>query len=316
MMNKLEQYLNHASRMYYGGTPIISDEVFDQLADSAGYTSVGAKERGNVEKHLYRMYSLQKHYEDQGVSPLDARACSVSVKLDGAAISILYVDGCLVRVLTRGDGIEGQVITDKFTNSNVIPLSIPHTGIVQIIGEIVAPKHIPNSRNYAAGALNLKDAEEFKTKAISFFAYGIFPSVKDTYDEDMRYVMRLGFNTVKESELDKIYPSDGIVFRVNDNAAYASAGYTSKHPKGAYALKERQEAVETTILAVEWNTSRLGKVVPTAILKPVMVGDKEISRATLNNPGFIEALDLRIGDTVAIRLAGMIIPEVCHKVSG
>jgi len=128
--------------------------------------------------------------------------------------------------------------------------------------------------------------------------------------------MRLGFNTVKESELDKIYPSDGIVFRLNDNAAYASAGYTSKHPKGAYALKERQEAVETTILAVEWNTSRLGKVVPTAILKPVMVGDKEISRATLNNPGFIEALDLRIGDTVAIRLAGMIIPEVCHKVSG
>lgn len=314
MMNKLEQYLNHASRMYYGGTPIISDEVFDQLADSAGYTSVGAKERGNVEKHLYRMYSLQKHYEDQGASPLDARACSVSVKLDGAAISILYVDGCLVRVLTRGDGLEGQVITDKFTNSNVIPLSIPHTGIVQIIGEIVAPKHIPNSRNYAAGALNLKDAEEFKTKAISFFAYGIFPSVKDTYDEDMRYVMRLGFNTVKESELDKIYPSDGIVFRLNDNAVAMSLGYTAKHPKFAYALKERQPCVETTIIGVEWNTSRLGKVVPTAILKPVMVGDKEISRATLNNPGFIEALDLRIGDTVAVRLAGQIIPEVCYKV--
>lgn len=302
--------------MYYGGTPIISDEVFDQLADSAGYTSVGAKERGNVEKHLYRMYSLQKHYEDQGLSPLDARACSVSVKLDGAAISILYVDGCLVRVLTRGDGLEGQVITDKFTNSNVIPLSIPHTGIVQIIGEIVAPKHIPNSRNYAAGALNLKDTEEFKTKAISFFAYGIFPSVKDTYDEDMQYVMRLGFNTVKESELDKIYPSDGIVFRLNDNAAAMSLGYTAKHPKFAYALKERQPCVETTIIAVEWNTSRSGRVNPVAILEPVMIEDKLVSRATLNNPGFIEALDLRIGDTVAVRLAGQIIPEVCYKVGG
>jgi DNA ligase (NAD+) len=314
MMNKLEQYLNHASRMYYGGTPIISDEVFDQLADSAGYTSVGAKERGNVEKHLYRMYSLQKHYEDQGVSPLDARACSVSVKLDGAAISILYVDGCLVRVLTRGDGIEGQVITDKFTNSNVIPLSIPHTGIVQIIGEIVAPKHIPNSRNYAAGALNLKDTEEFKTKAISFFAYGIFPSVKDTYDEDMQYVMRLGFHTVKESELDKIYPSDGIVFRVNSNLDSLSLGYATNYPKFAYALKERQPCVETTIIGVEWNTSRSGRVNPVAILEPVMIGDKKVSRATLNNPGFIEALDLRIGDTVAIRMAGCIIPEISHKV--
>lgn len=300
--------------MYYGGTPIISDEVFDQLADSAGYTSVGAKERGNVEKHLYRMYSLQKHYEDQGASPLDARTCSVSVKLDGAAISILYVDGCLVRVLTRGDGLEGQVITDKFTNSNVIPLSIPHTGIVQIIGEIVAPKHIPNSRNYAAGALNLKDTEEFKTKAISFFAYGIFPSVKDTYDEDMQYVMRLGFNTVKESELDKIYPSDGIVFRLNNNAEFASAGYTSKHPKGAYALKERQEAVETTILAVEWNTGRSGKVTPVAILEPVMIGDALVSRATLNNPGFIEMLDLHIGDRVGVIRAGEIIPCITHKV--
>ena len=158
-MNKLEQYLNYASRMYYSGNPIITDEVFDKLADSAGYTSVGAKEHGNVEKHLYRMYSLQKYYEDQGIAPLTEYDTSVSVKLDGAAISLLYVDGNLTRVLTRGDGIEGQVITDKFLNSNILPLSIRHKGIMQVTGEIVAPKHIPNSRNYAAGALNLKKVE-------------------------------------------------------------------------------------------------------------------------------------------------------------
>lgn len=314
MMNKLEQYLNHASRMYYGGTPIISDAVFDQLADSAGYTSVGAKEYGNVEKHLYRMYSLQKYYEDQGEAPLREYNTSVSVKLDGAAISVLYVDGHLVRVLTRGDGIEGTVITDKFINSNIIPLEIKHTGIVQITGEIVAPKHIPNSRNYAAGALNLKDLEEFKTKAISFFAYGVYPSIKDTYDEDMKYLKRMGFGTIKDGDLDQIYPSDGIVFRVNSNAIFNEMGFTSKHPKGAYARKERQEAVETTILAVEWSTGRSGRVTPVAILEPVMIGDKLVSRATLNNLGFIEALDLRIGDTIALRLAGMIIPEVCYKV--
>lgn len=314
MMNKLEQYLNHASRMYYGGTPIISDAVFDQLADSAGYTSVGAKEYGNVEKHLYRMYSLQKYYEDQGEAPLSGMNTSVSVKLDGAAISILYVDGHLVRVLTRGDGIEGTVITDKFINSNIIPLEIKHTGIVQITGEIVAPKHIPNSRNYAAGALNLKDLEEFKTKAISFFAYGVYPSIKDTYDEDMKYLKRMGFGTIKDGDLDQIYPSDGIVFRVNNNLDTLSLGYATNYPKFAYALKERQPCVETIIIGVEWNTGRSGRVTPTAILEPIMIGDKKVSRATLNNPGFIEALDLRIGDTVAVRMAGCIIPEISHKV--
>lgn len=314
MMNKLEQYLNHASRMYYGGTPIISDAVFDQLADSAGYTSVGAKEYGNVEKHLYRMYSLQKYYEDQGEAPLREYNTSVSVKLDGAAISVLYVDGHLVRVLTRGDGIEGTVITDKFINSNIIPLEIKHTGIVQITGEIVAPKHIPNSRNYAAGALNLKDLEEFKTKAISFFAYGVYPSIKDTYDEDMKYLKRMGFGTIKDGDLDQIYPSDGIVFRVNSNAIFNEMGFTSKHPKGAYARKERQEAVETTILAVEWSTGRSGRVTPVAILEPVMIEDAMVSRATLNNPGFIEMLDLRIGDRVGVVRAGSIIPCIVYKV--
>ena len=114
-MNRLEQYLNLASRAYYAGSPIISDEQFDNLAESIGYNSVGAKQHGNVERHVYQMYSLQKYYEDEDKKrPLEGvRDTAVSVKLDGAAISLLYVDGNLVRGLTRGDGVEGQVITDK-----------------------------------------------------------------------------------------------------------------------------------------------------------------------------------------------------------
>lgn len=314
-MNKLEQYLNLASRQYYAGTPIISDEQFDLLSDSCGYNQVGARETGKVEKHYYRMYSLQKYYEGENAKPIpEGVDTSVSVKLDGAAISILYVDGVLTRVLTRGDGIEGQVVTDKFINSVVIPQKIRTSGIVQIIGEIVAPKHIPNSRNYAAGALNLKDPEEFKTKAVSFFAYGVYPHKHETYDEDMKWLKRLGFSTVKESELDKIYPSDGIVFRVNNNDEYTLMGFTSKHPRGAYARKERGEAVETTLIGVEWNTGRTGRVTPTALLEPVYIGDKLVSRATLNNPGFIEMLDLHIGDRVGVILGGEIIPVITHKV--
>lgn len=316
-MNKLEQYLNLASRQYYAGTPIISDEVFDHLADTCNYSKVGAKEGGDTEKHLHRMYSLQKYYEGENARPIpDTVDTSVSIKLDGAAISLLYVDGNLTRVLTRGDGLEGKVVTDKFiaSGSNIVPQQIKATGIVQIIGEIVAPSNITNSRNYAAGALNLKDPEEFKTKAISFFAYGVQPYKHKTYDEDMRWLKRLGFSTVKESELDKIYPSDGIVFRVNDNELFYEMGFTNKHPRGAYARKERGEAVETTLVGVEWNTGRTGRVTPTALLEPIYIGDKLVSRATLNNPGFIEMLDLQIGDRVGVILGGEIIPVITHKV--
>lgn len=314
-MNKIEQYLNLASRMYYGGSPIISDEVFDKLADSIGFNTL-TKDSGQVEKHWSRMYSLQKHYADQGKPPLDEKDTTVSIKLDGAAISALYIDGCLVRVLTRGDGIEGQVITDKFLtdNCNILPKQIKTShAILQVTGEIVAPKHIPNARNYAAGALNLKDLEEFKTKAISFYAYGVTPYLTDTYDKDMKQLERMGFYTIKCDDLGEVYPSDGIVFRINNNAKFDEAGYTAKHPKGAYALKERQEAVETKLLAVEWNTGRTGKVTPVAILEPIMIGEAMVSRATLNNPGFIEMLDLHIGDTVGVVRSGEIIPCIVYK---
>lgn len=315
-MNKIEQYLNLASRMYYGGSPIISDEVFDKLADSIDYKNVGAKEQGKTAKHWSRMYSLQKHYADQGTPPFEHKDVSISIKLDGAAISVLYIDGVLSQVLTRGDGIEGQVITDKFLleNCNILPRTIKTSvPILQVTGEIVAPKHVPNSRNYAAGALNLKDLEEFRTKAISFYAYGVSPYLCDTYDGDMKLLERMGFYTIKCDDLGEIYPSDGVVFRVNRNAEFEEAGYTAKFPRLAYALKERQEAVETKLLAVEWNTGRSGKVTPVAILEPVMIGDATVSRATLNNPGFIEMLDLQIGDTVGIVRSGDIIPCIVYK---
>jgi DNA ligase (NAD+) len=314
-MNKIEQFLDSASKAYYAGSPIISDEQFDRLAESHGYNSVGAKQHDNKAKHLFQMYSLQKYYEDEGTRPLEGiKGIATSVKLDGAAISLLYVDGSLVRALTRGDGIEGQLITDKLLGTSLVPHTIPVDGVVQITGEIVAPVNIENSRNYAAGSLNLKDVNEFKTRALSFFAYGVQPTLCDTFNDDMRELQACGFSVINEADLDKIFPCDGVVFRVNDNKQFFEMGYTAKHPRGAYAKKERAAHVETTLLSVEWQVGKSGKVTPVAILEPVYIGDALVSRATLNNPGFIEMLDLRIGDRVAIIRSGEIIPCILHKV--
>jgi len=308
--------LNECARHYYNGNPIISDEVFDRLADSIDYKNIGAKQHENIQKHYYPMYSLAKYYEDEGkANPLsNERDVSYSIKLDGAAISILYINGQLTRVLTRGDGKEGTDITEKFIGSTLIPQSFHHEGIVQITGEIAAPSHVPNARNYAAGALNLKDVNEFKTRSVEFFAYGMYPYHNDTWEEDMYMLKRIGFNTVCDAGLDKIYPSDGLVFRVNSNARFEELGFTAHHPKGAYAKKERPEGAITTILDVVWQVGKSGKVTPVAILEPVVLNDATISRATLNNIGFIEMLDIQIGDQVHIIRSGDIIPCITHKV--
>jgi DNA ligase (NAD+) len=315
-MNKITQFLDSASAAYYAGSPIITDEQFDRLAAAVSYNKVGANSTGKTAKHVYQMYSLQKFYEDEGQNrPLaDYKELAATVKLDGAALSLLYIDGVLTQALTRGDGIEGQVVTDKFIGNAIVPQTVPFHGVYQITGEIVAPINIENARNYAAGSLNLKDSAEFKSRALTFFAYGVQPSLNSTFDADMQQLQRSGFNVINEAELDKIFPCDGVVFRVNNNKTFYDLGYTAKHPRGAYALKERAAHVETTLLDVEWQVGKSGKVSPVAILEPVYIGDALVSRATLNNPGFIEMLDLQIGDRVAVARAGEIIPCILHKV--
>lgn len=304
------------SREYYVGCPSISDEVFDALADSVGFSQLGSKQHENIEKHFYPMYSLQKYYEDEGkTNPLsEFRDVDISPKIDGAAVSLLYINGKLVRALTRGDGTEGRLVTDKFTNTTLVPQEIEQQGIVQITGELAAPSHIENARNYAAGSLNLNSVEEFKTRAVTFFAYGMQPNFHQTFREAMRYLATEGFNTIKDAEIQNIYPCDGVVFRLNQYTDFYNAGYTAKHPKGAVAVKERQEAVETVLLDVIWQVGKSGKVTPVAILEPVMVGDALVKRATLNNIAFIEALGLQIGDKIAIVRSGDVIPKVLYKV--
>ncbi len=322
-----KELLDKASKAYFEGSPFLSDEEFDSLAKKEDYERVGYNPDARM-LHMFPLYSLQKVFEGEDTPPIYKSKVIETPKLDGAAISIQYRNGKLSSVITRGDGKAGIEVTDKFLNNSIVPQKlypeytfagntghyIKNQGLLQVTGEIVAPKEIPNARNYAAGALNLKDVEEFKRRNLTFIAYNIEPNISSTYEGDMSHLEYSGFNTAIDSEWDE-FPTDGKVFRVNDNTEYLSLGFTSHHPRGAYALKTREEGIETTLLDVIWQTGKSGKVTPVAILEPIEIDDAIISRATLNNIAYIKSLNLEIGCRVKVIRAGKIIPRVIERVS-
>ena len=322
-----KELLDKASKAYFEGSPFLSDQEFDALAKKEDYERVGYNPDARL-LHMFPLYSLQKVFEGEDTPPVYKSKVIETPKLDGAAISIQYKNGKLFSVITRGDGKAGIEVTNKFLNNSIVPQKlypeytfagstghyIKNQGLLQVTGEIVAPKEIPNARNYAAGALNLKDIEEFKRRNLTFIAYNIEPNISSTYKGDMSHLEYSGFNTAIDSEWDE-FPTDGKVFRVNDNIEYLTLGYTSHHPRGAYAFKTREEGIETTLLDVIWQTGKSGKVTPVAILEPIEIDDAIISRATLNNVAYIKSLNLEIGCRVKVIRAGKIIPRVIERVS-
>lgn len=312
-MNNMLAFLDKCQKAYTEGTPYISDEVFDALAEKYGYYKVGYTSEGNKVKHKFRMYSLKKVYEEDGVEyPIDSYV--ITPKLDGAAVSLLYNEGILIQAAVRGDGIEGTDITDKFYASSLVPTNIPIVQEVQITGEVVAPSTIENARNYAAGSLNLKDIKEFLDRDLTFIAYGIQEPLWESYHRDMASLSDWGFNVVTESTWSE-FPQDGKVVRIDSNSTFKSLGYTDKHPRGAFAIKKKSDIpIEETVLReVIWQVGKGGKVTPVGIFDPVRIEDAVIERATLHNASFIEDLGVEIGDTVLVTRAGGIIPQIVGK---
>lgn len=312
-MNKTE-YLEYCNRMYAEGNPILPDDVYDRLVENTELENkVGYDSTEERFQHPYPMYSLQKVFvgEDEEPNWDSKQAHIMTAKLDGAAVSITYIDGVLTQALTRGDGKAGLDITDKI--KSLVPNKIWSKGVKQITGEIVAPKSIPNARNYASGALNLKDLEEFKSRDITFVAYGIQPAICAEWTADMSMVKEMGFNTVTQSDWTE-FPQDGKVVRVDSNIYFEKLGYTAHHPRGSFALKTRQTGVVTRLLDVEWNVGKSGAVSPVAILEPCVIGEATVSRATLHNMAYIEALELELGCNVEVIRSGEIIPRIVKKV--
>jgi len=309
----MQHFLEKASAMYYSGHPILSDDEFDALARLYNYDTVGHTVTDGI-PHLYKMYSLQKVFSLDEIATPNAKYVRTP-KLDGAAVSLQYINGHLAQALTRGDGNLGRDITLKL--ESLVPDTISALDKVQITGEVVAPDTITNARNFAAGSLNLKDMNEFRNrcKDLVFVAYDIQGDFVDfdRLSEAMDRLTQEGFNTITHFDATG-YPTDGEVFRVDSYSAFYKMGYTAHHPRGAFALKEQKDGVITELLDVEWQVGKSGVVSPVAILRPIEVGDALVSRATLHNIEYIRSLNLEIGCSVEVIRSGEIIPRIVRRV--
>ena len=305
----MKEFLDRACEAYYEGVPFMTDEEFDLLAEKHQYNAVGYKVTDAI-PHTYRMYSLKKCF-DLDDAPLLLEDCIETPKLDGAAVSLLYVEGLLQLALTRGDGIQGRDITDKMRL--LVPEIISVKAMVQITGEVVAPSSVPNSRNFASGSLGLNDLEEFATRPLAFVAYGQEKVVNRNFDATLEGLERMGFNTALSFDCTD-YPTDGIVYRLRDNFEFENIGHTSNHPRGAFALKEQKMGEITTLIDVVWQLGKSGVVSPVAILDPIEIGGATVSRATLHNIEYIRDLDLEIGCQVEVIRSGEIIPRIVRRV--
>ena len=323
------EFLKEASEGYYKGEPFMSDEEFDHLAKIAKFEDVGYEIMSNRVPHIHRMYSLQKVFENEHdtKNPLKEYKGKVvwSPKLDGAAVSLTYFRGRLIRALTRGDGRKGIDITanmehlvpKEYDFDTLHPDPFTPRPYTQIVGEVVAPKSIKNARNYAAGALNLKDSVEFEGRDLRFIAYGVMPHNEPMWSYEMFNLRRAGidsiFDTILDSEWHE-YPTDGMVCRIDDQNEYDSWGYTSHHPRASYALKRIQKGQETELVDVVWQTGKSGVVSPVGILKPIEIDGAMVSKATLHNMAYINGLNLEIGCRVEVIRSGEIIPRIVRRI--
>ena len=315
LRSDIMKILEQASKAYYEGNPIMTDAQFDVLAEGHNWSSVGYKLKGDRVDHTHRLYSLQKHFDGDGESPLSGeKDVVVTPKLDGASVALTYQNGQLTQALTRGDGVQGLSVTNKFLHPVcfLAPKRIKYKGTLQVTGEIVSPKTIPNARNYAAGALNLKDTREFLSRDLTFIVHNIYPFIHEQYQRDMQNMCGEGFLTVMTSNYSQ-FPQDGTVWRLNNNVTFEKMGHTSHHPRGAFALKIRKEAVNTTLKDVVWQVGKSGVVSPVAILDPIEIEGAIVSRATLHNIAYIRELGLEIGCEVQVIRSGDIIPRIIGR---
>ncbi|PUB10490.1 NAD-dependent DNA ligase LigA [Paenisporosarcina sp. OV554] len=271
------------------------------------------------------------------------------LKIDGLAISLTYENGVFVRGATRGDGRVGEDITENLKTIRSIPLRLKKPVTIELRGEAYMPKksfialnesrveneeeQFANPRNAAAGSLRQLDPKIAASRNLAIFVYGIGGDGEayqlDSHAEALDYLDELGFQTNKERKtchsIDEVqayiekwtvkrpelpYEIDGIVIKVNRYVHQQDLGFTAKSPRWATAYKFPAEEVVTTLLDIELTVGRTGALTPTAILKPVKVAGTTVGRASLHNEDLIREKDIRIGDTVIIRKAGDIIPEV------
>lgn len=313
----------------------------------------------NTIKHTFRMYSLDNSYSKEDLEDWERRIRRIleddspeftcELKYDGASISLTYENGILVRAVTRGDGVQGDEVTNNVKTIRSVPLKLrgDYPKQFEIRGEIVLPLdgfakmnqdrieagEVPymNPRNTASGSLKLQDSSEVAKRPLDCLLYNLAGGNLgvDSQFEGLQKAKLWGFKVPEQARLCKNtnevmdfvnywelhrhelpYEIDGIVIKVNSFHQQDELGFTAKAPRWAMAYKFKAEQVSTVLESISYQVGRTGAVTPVANLEPVLLAGTTVKRASLHNADQIEKLDVRIGDSVYVEKGGEIIPKI------
>ena len=373
----LREELNQHNYNYYVlDEPIISDYDFDlklkqlqelekQHPEYFDENSPTQRVGGTITKnfqtvpHEYRMYSLDNSYSKDELIDWEKRIQKVlgdvpleytcELKYDGASISITYENGVLKRAVTRGDGFQGDDVTNNIKTIKSVPLKLkgnfpdkfdvrgeiilPFAGFEKMNQELIEIGETPysNPRNTASGSLKLQDSAEVAKRPLDcllYFLVGNNLPFKSQF-EGLETARKWGFKAPKEAKLARNleevfefidywdthrhnlpYETDGVVVKVNSFYHQDELGFTAKSPRWAIAYKFKSEQVSTKLNSISYQVGRTGAITPVANLEPVQLAGTIVKRASLHNADQIEKLDIRVGDTVFVEKGGEIIPKI------
>lgn len=366
----------HTYNYYVLAMPTIGDYEFDKKLEEliklekdypefADPNSPTQKVGGDITKnfetviHKWPMLSLGNTYNEQDLRDFDERVKKAigddfeyvcELKFDGLSISLTYENGILARAVTRGDGTQGDDVTNNIKTIHTIPHRIKANQIpdvFEIRGEVFMHRAAferlnkereelgevtyANPRNFASGTVKMQDSKEVKKRPLDCFLYALYSEkeIFKTHWESLQSVKKWGFNISEHSKLSKNitevlafisyweekrftlgYDIDGIVIKVNNIAQQQELGFTAKSPRWAISYKYKAAEVQTVLEKVTYQVGRTGAVTPVANLKPVLLAGTTVKRATLHNADEIIRLDLHENDTVFVEKGGEIIPKI------
>jgi DNA ligase (NAD+) len=378
-LQTLRQLLAEWGYAYYVlDDPKVSDAIYDQhyqelkaleaqfpdlITPDSPTQRVGDRplERLPSVTHRVPLYSLENAFSYDDLKTWEERLIKLAgddlefvceLKIDGSANALSYRDGLFVKGATRGDGIQGEEITQNLRTIHAIPLKLQGANIppeLEVRGEVFLPREefarinqersergeklFANPRNACAGTLRQLDSRIVAARKLDFFAYTAHFSKATTQWEVLNQLEAFGFgvnpnrklckgleevhafcNHWEEARHQLSYETDGVVIKVNELSTQEELGFTSKFPRWAIAFKYAPEEAATLVRSIEIQVGRTGALTPVAELQPVLISGSTVSRATLHNQDRIQELDVRAGDTVIVRKAGEIIPEILRVI--
>ncbi|MCL9805607.1 NAD-dependent DNA ligase LigA [Flavobacterium amniphilum] len=310
-------------------------------------------------KHEFRMYSLDNSYSKEDLLDWQTRAQKIlgavdleftcELKYDGASISILYENGKLKRAVTRGDGFQGDDVTNNIKTIKAVPIKLkgdypdkfeirgeiilPFAGFEKMNQELIEIGETPyaNPRNTASGSLKLQDSSEVAKRPLDCLLYSLIgnnlpiASHFDGLEKARQWGFKVPMHSKLAKNIDEVldfinywdehrhnlpYETDGVVVKINNIHQQEELGYTAKSPRWAIAYKFKAEQVSTQLNSISYQVGRTGAITPVANLEPVLLAGTTVKRASLHNADQIGKLDIRIGDEVYVEKGGEIIPKI------